>query len=55
MAAMDGAAVAATFAAAADGVMLRLRKHVINDGGHLDEQLDRSTGAQVRSHWVFGA
>ena len=31
MAAMDSAAVASTFAAAADGVMLRLRRHVVAD------------------------
>jgi hypothetical protein len=47
MAAMDSAAVASTFAAAADGVMLRLRKHVVADQGHLDEQMDRASGAQI--------
>ncbi len=35
------------FAAAGDSVMLRLRKHVIADGGHLAEQIDRNTGVQM--------
>merc|ERR1712224_992584 len=35
MAAMDSATVASTFAAASDGVMLRLRKHVVARQFHL--------------------
>jgi hypothetical protein len=40
----DTAALAEIFAAAGDGVLLRLRKHVSSDGWHLFEQLDRNTG-----------
>ena len=40
-------AAAEVFAAAGDSVMLRLRKHVGADGGHLAEQMDRNTGAQM--------
>ncbi len=42
----DRAGQAALFLRAGDSVMLRLREHVKADGGHLDEQLDRSTGVQ---------
>eukprot|EP00604_Paraphysomonas_vestita_P001615 CAMPEP_0174822320 /NCGR_PEP_ID=MMETSP1107-20130205/14978_1 /TAXON_ID=36770 /ORGANISM="Paraphysomonas vestita, Strain GFlagA" /LENGTH=338 /DNA_ID=CAMNT_0016040921 /DNA_START=553 /DNA_END=1566 /DNA_ORIENTATION=+ len=43
----DRTALAYLFASAADGVLLRLRVHVQNDGGHLAEQIDRNTGKQV--------
>jgi glucoamylase len=43
----DVAGIAETFAAAGDSVMLRLKEHVGEDGGHLDEQLDRNSGAQI--------
>ena len=40
----DRTALAAIFAAAGDGVLLRLRRHVENEGWHLSEQIDRNTG-----------
>jgi chitodextrinase len=40
----DPATLAEIFAAAGDGVMLRLREHVKNDNWHLAEQIDRNTG-----------
>jgi glucoamylase len=40
-------ALAAVFAAQGDGVLLRLRKHVQPEGFHLDEQIDRNSGAQI--------
>jgi hypothetical protein len=40
-------ALAQVFAAQGDGVMLRLRKHVLARQFHLDEQIDRNTGAQI--------
>jgi glucoamylase len=42
---VDG--IAEVFAAAGDSVMLRLKEHVGDDDGHLDEQLDRSDGSQM--------
>ena len=35
------------FLRAGDGVLLRLRSHVEDDGFHLDEQIDRATGKQT--------
>jgi len=43
----DAAGIAQAFAAAGDSVMLRLKEHVGEDAGHLDEQIDRDTGAQM--------
>ena len=43
----DASSVAATLAAAGDSVMLRIKEHVKDDGGHLDEQIDRDTGKQL--------
>jgi len=43
----DKAALAKVFAAQGDGVLLRLRSHVVARGFHLDEQIDRNTGAQM--------
>jgi glucoamylase len=43
----DAASLAKVFAQQGDGVMLRLRAHVSADGFHLDEQMDRNTGAQM--------
>ena len=40
-------ALATVFAAQGDGVLLRIRQHVENDGFVLYEQIDRNTGAQV--------
>lgn len=40
-------ALAQLFAAQGDGVMLRLRSHVLARNFHLDEQIDRNTGVQV--------
>jgi glucoamylase len=40
-------ALAAVFAAQGDGVLLRLRAHVISNQLHLDEQIDRNTGVQL--------
>jgi glucoamylase len=40
------AALAQVFFNNGDGVMLRLRSHVSAKGFHLDEQIDRNTGAQ---------
>jgi glucoamylase len=37
------------FVAAADGVMLRLRRHVTADGLHLFEQIDKASGAQYNA------
>jgi glucoamylase len=37
------------FVAAADGVMLRLRRHVAADGLHLFEQIDKASGAQYNA------
>ncbi len=42
----DQASLAKAFAAQGDGVMLRLRNHVLAREFHLDEQIDRNTGAQ---------
>lgn len=42
----SASALAAVFAAQGDGVLLRLRQHVLARNGHLDEQIDRNTGAQ---------
>jgi len=39
-------AAAEIFAAQGDGVMLRLRSHVLARGFHLDEQIDRNSGQQ---------
>lgn len=39
--------LATVFAAQADGVLLRLKKHVMPEGLHLYEQIDRNTGAQM--------
>jgi glucoamylase len=39
--------LAAVFAAQGDGVLLRLRTHVVQAGFHLNEQLDRNTGAPL--------
>ncbi len=39
--------LAEVFAAQGDGVMLRLRSHVLAREFHLDEQIDRNTGAQM--------
>jgi glucoamylase len=41
------ASLAKYFAAQGDGVLVRLRSHVTARGFHLDEQIDRNTGAQV--------
>lgn len=41
------ASLAAVFAAQGDGVLLRLRSHVLARNFHLDEQIDRNTGAQI--------
>ncbi len=41
------AALARVFAQQGDGVLLRLRSHVSGKQFHLDEQLDRNTGAQA--------
>lgn len=43
----DKASLAKVFAQQGDGVMLRLRSHVAGDNFHLDEQIDRNTGAQM--------
>jgi glucoamylase len=43
----DAASLAKVFAAQGDGVMARLRTHVVAEGFHLDEQLDRNTGKQL--------
>jgi glucoamylase len=43
----DAAAAADLFLRAGDSVLLRLRAHVEADGFHLDEQIDRNTGAQT--------
>lgn len=43
----DKASLAKYFAAQGDGVLIRLRSHVVARGFHLDEQIDRNTGAQV--------
>lgn len=42
----DATSLAQVFAAQGDGVLLRLRTHVSSKGFHLDEQIDRNTGAQ---------
>ncbi|KAK3253051.1 hypothetical protein CYMTET_37680 [Cymbomonas tetramitiformis] len=39
--------VAGVFLEAGDSVLLRLRKHVVADDGHLDEQIDRNDGHQM--------
>merc|ERR1712130_155713 len=39
--------LAQVFASAGDGVMERIRRHVVSDGFHLAEQIDRNTGSQV--------
>jgi len=39
--------LAQVFASAGDGVLERIRHHVAGDNFHLDEQLDRNTGAQM--------
>lgn len=39
--------LANVFAAQGDGVLLRLRTHVTARGFHLDEQIDKNTGAQM--------
>jgi len=43
----DAASLAKVFAAQGDGVLLRLRQHVLARGFHLDEQIDRNSGAQM--------
>jgi len=43
----SASALAQVFAAQGDGVMLRLRSHVTARGFHLDEQIDKNTGAQI--------
>jgi glucoamylase len=43
----DKATLAKYFAAQGDGVLLRLRNHLTARGFHLDEQIDRNTGAQM--------
>lgn len=43
----DSELLAEVFAAAGDGVLLRLRTHVQGYNWHLAEQLDRNTGAQI--------
>jgi glucoamylase len=43
----DPVALSNIFAAQGDGVLLRLRNHVVNDNFHLDEQIDRNTGVQM--------
>ena len=43
----DAAGISQTLAAAGDSVMLRLKEHVGDDEGHLDEQLDRDSGSQM--------
>jgi len=39
--------LAGVFAAQGDGVLLRLRSHVLARSFHLDEQIDRNTGVQI--------
>lgn len=41
------AELAAVFANQGDGVLLRLREHVTARGFHLDEQIDRNSGAEM--------
>ena len=43
----DAYGIAQTFAAAGNSVLMRIREHVKEDGGHLAEQLDRNNGAQM--------
>ena len=43
----DADAVAAGFVRAGDAVLSRLKAHVGGDGGRLDEQLDKQSGAQM--------
>ena len=43
----DKLSLAKVFAQQGDGVLLRLRAHVTARGFHLDEQIDRNTGAQI--------
>ena len=43
----DPSSLAKVFAAQGDGVLLRLRSHVLARSFHLDEQIDRNTGAQI--------
>lgn len=43
----SASAAADLFLRAGDSVMIRLRSHVVDDGFHLREQIDRSTGKQM--------
>ena len=52
----SASSVAATLAAGGDSVMLRLKEHVGEDEGHLDEQMDRNDGHQISAKdltWSF--
>ena len=55
---MSAKDLAAAFAGAADGVLLRIRKHVEGNGFHLNEQLDKVTGAPMAATdltWSYAA
>ena len=39
--------MAEAMAGAGDGVLTRLRHHVVNNGFHLNEQIDRNTGVSM--------
>jgi glucoamylase len=43
----DKSSLAKVFAAQGDGVLLRLRSHLVARGFHCDEQIDRNTGVQA--------
>ena len=57
-AAVDAGIVASAMAASADGVLLRIRHHVAPGGFHLNEQLNRDTGAPMAAGdltWSYAA